>query len=144
MKMQLKIDGQYFNVEVGDVQARPIQVKVDGQDFEVWLEENKSGDELLENEVAPCEPAPLVVSTQSGTAQADTSSSVTAPIPGVILSVSVKPGDKVEFGQELLVLEAMKMKNIIRANHAATIAAVRVANGDHVKHNQPLIDYVKP
>ena len=53
---------------------------------------------------------------------------VRAIIPGVVVSVAVAPGDTVEAGQELLVVEAMKMQNELRAPRGGTIA--RVAVGD--------------
>jgi biotin carboxyl carrier protein len=71
----------------------------------------------------------------------DKTKSVLAPIPGVILSIAVKPGDAVVFGQELCVLEAMKMKNQIRANRAGKIAELRVAPGEQVRHSQVLFEY---
>ncbi len=66
---------------------------------------------------------------------------VRAPIPGVIVSVAVQPGQAVTVGQELCVLEAMKMKNVIRAPRAGVIAAVRVAVGQTVKHKDVLVEY---
>jgi glutaconyl-CoA/methylmalonyl-CoA decarboxylase subunit gamma len=53
----------------------------------------------------------------------------------------VSPGDEVEVGGELCILEAMKMKNAIRATRAGQIAAVHVSTGQHVKHNDPLVEY---
>ncbi|MCC6799421.1 MAG: acetyl-CoA carboxylase biotin carboxyl carrier protein subunit, partial [Anaerolineae bacterium] len=67
--------------------------------------------------------------------------SILAPIPGVIVAVEVQAGDAVEPGQQVCVLEAMKMKNIIRAPRGGTIGAVRVSAGQHVKHRDVLIDY---
>jgi biotin carboxyl carrier protein len=66
---------------------------------------------------------------------------VAAPIPGVILSVGVKTGDEVKTGQELCILEAMKMKNTIRAARDGKIASVHVSAGDQVSHGQALMDY---
>ncbi len=66
---------------------------------------------------------------------------VTAPMPGVVLSVEVAPGTVVTRGQLLLVLEAMKMKNDIRAERDGVIASVSVAPGDQVKHGDPMIGY---
>jgi biotin carboxyl carrier protein len=66
---------------------------------------------------------------------------VYAPIPGVIIAVSVEPGVKVEVGQEICILEAMKMKNIIRAPRDGEIAAVRVTAGQHVKHHDLLVEF---
>ena len=57
---------------------------------------------------------------------------VSAPMPGKILSVNVKPGDKVEAGDVLLILEAMKMQNEIMAPEDGTVSEVRVNAGDTV------------
>ena len=66
---------------------------------------------------------------------------VTAPMPGVVLSVAVARGQAVTRGDLLLVLEAMKMKNDIRAERDGVIASVSVAAGDQVKHGDPMIAY---
>jgi len=65
---------------------------------------------------------------------------VRAPIPGVIDSIVVRPGDSVARGGELVVLEAMKMKNVIQAPQAGTVAAIHVAVGQHVKHGDLLVE----
>ena len=57
---------------------------------------------------------------------------VEAPMPGKILSVNVKAGDKVEAGDVLLILEAMKMQNEIMAPEDGTVSEVRVNAGDTV------------
>ena len=54
---------------------------------------------------------------------------VKSPMPGTILDVKVKSGDKVEEGQVLMILEAMKMENEISAPVSGTVASVNVANG---------------
>lgn len=67
--------------------------------------------------------------------------SVTSPMPGVILSIEVAVGTKVQRGQTLLVLEAMKMKNEIKAERDGTIAAVLVEAGAQVNHRDVLVEY---
>ena len=67
--------------------------------------------------------------------------SVTSPMPGVILSVEVAVGATVQRGQTLLVLEAMKMKNEIKAERDGVIAAVLVEPGAQVKHRDVLVEY---
>lgn len=136
MKLRVKVDTQTFDVEVGDLKERPVLVTVEGDCFEVWPEE------------AATLTAPAVVQAQAAPAAAavpaqavDKAKSVLAPIPGVILSVLVKPGDSVVFGQDLCVLEAMKMKNQIRANRAGTVAVVHVSPGEQVRHSQVLLEY---
>jgi propionyl-CoA carboxylase alpha chain len=61
----------------------------------------------------------------------------------VIVSVAVQPGDTVQVGQELCVLEAMKMNNTIRAARAGTVARVNVSVGQHVKHGEVLLEYAE-
>jgi glutaconyl-CoA/methylmalonyl-CoA decarboxylase subunit gamma len=145
MKLNVKIDGQVFEVEVRDLQARPIQVWVDGEAMEVWLEENGS---VQVKPTIQANPSPVVSAPQAAAAPAASaaqataaSKAVLAPIPGVIVSITVKEGDSVVFGQELCILEAMKMKNLIKANRAGKIAAIRVSAGDQVRHHQVLMDY---
>ena len=67
--------------------------------------------------------------------------SVTSPMPGVILSVEVAVGSSVQRGQTLLVLEAMKMKNEIKAERDGVIGAVLVEAGAQVKHRDVLLEY---
>lgn len=57
---------------------------------------------------------------------------VKAPLPGVIIGISVNVGDKVKEGQEVAVLEAMKMENSIEASVTGTVTAINVQKGDSV------------
>jgi pyruvate carboxylase subunit B len=65
----------------------------------------------------------------------------TAPLPGTVVEVFVKAGDKVEAGQVILVIEAMKMKNSIRSVYSGTISEVLVSAGQSVAHKQPLTKF---
>jgi len=64
-----------------------------------------------------------------------------APMPGVVLACHVVPGQHVIKGQTVLVLEAMKMKNDIKAPAEAVVTRVLVAAGDQVQHGTPLIEF---
>jgi biotin carboxyl carrier protein len=156
MKVKVKIDEQVFEVEIADLAARPIVALVDGQCFEVWPEEEGSSASV---DVKPAEKPTSVPPVPQPAAQAvpatpaasathaapavnvDKAKAVLAPIPGVILSVAICAGATVKAGQELCVLEAMKMKNTIRSTRGGTIANVYVSDGDHVKHGQILVDF---
>jgi len=140
MKIKVTIADQTFEVEVGDLQARPILATIDGETFEVSPETAAAAPAAAP--AASARPAPVAAPAASrAPAAGGGGKQVVAPIPGVIISITVKPGDAVKQGQELLILEAMKMKNAIRANRAGTVAAILVAAGDQVRHSQPLIEF---
>lgn len=90
--------------------------------------------------VTPERAAAPVAAGHSGPGRAG-GRSVTSPMPGVVLSLEVAVGTKVQRGQTLLVLEAMKMKNEIKAERDGTVAAVLVKAGAQVKHGDVLVEY---
>ncbi len=139
MKIQVKIADQTFEVEVGNTNARPVIAEIDGQKYEVWPEEQAEVEVAAAPEAAStprAAAAPVKVTMATSSAKV-----VIAPLPGVIDSVKAKVGDSVSPGQELLVIEAMKMKNSIKATRAGKIAAVLVSAGDHVPHGAALVEF---
>src|SRR5690554_4312461 len=66
---------------------------------------------------------------------------VKAPMPGLILEIKVQVGDKVKKGEPLLVLEAMKMENIIKSVSEGEVKSILVAAGNSVEKNQVLIHF---
>ena len=73
---------------------------------------------------------------------AESSRFLLAPMPGLLVSVSVQSGDDVDPGQELAVIEAMKMENVLRADEQKKIASVLVSPGESVDTDQPIIEFV--
>ena len=67
-------------------------------------------------------------------------SDVKAPMPGLVLEVNVSPGDAVEKGDALLILEAMKMENVIKAQGDGVVKNVGIKKGDAVEKAQLLIE----
>lgn len=144
MKIHVKIQGKTFIVKLGDIQARPIQAEVDGEIFEVWPEESLSRSDtgMSVSSTQQITPPVLVVKTSGATViQKQNQNSIHAPIPGVIVEISVKTGDSVTYGQELLLLEAMKMKNSIRASCDGVIKEVFAKISEHVHQGQLLIEF---
>lgn len=64
-----------------------------------------------------------------------------APMPGLIVDVKVKEGQAVQQGDPLLVLEAMKMENVIKATGSATVKSIKVNAKDKVEKNTVLIEF---
>ena len=127
MKVRVRIDDRMYMVDIEDAQAEPVIAVVDGHRYELWPEEASRLPQP-----GPASEAPPAYSTER---------EVRAPIPGVILSVSIKAGDSVTPGQELCVLEAMKMRNPISAGRSGVIESVHVAPGQHVQHREVMMEF---
>lgn len=85
--------------------------------------------EAKATEAAPARPKAVI-----------TGHAVTAPLPGRVLTLSVKVGDTVKAGQEVAVLEAMKMENAITTDYSGTVKQIFVAEGDNVPTDAPLLE----
>ena len=64
-----------------------------------------------------------------------------APMPGLVINIEVEPGDEIKEGDTLLVLEAMKMENVIKAVGDGTVKEIKVGKGDKVEKDQVLIQF---
>ncbi|MEA3326773.1 MAG: biotin/lipoyl-containing protein [Chloroflexota bacterium] len=142
MKIKVEIDGQTYQVEVEDIHVRPVVAIVEGERYEVWPESETPVSQVVS--AAPVisvpEPAPNRTSPTEMT-QAGSGKAVTAPLPGVIMAILVKAGEKVVRGQELCTLEAMKMKNAIKSSRDGVIEGIEVNIGDQVSHGQVLMTF---
>lgn len=88
-------------------------------------------------EPKPVEAAPVV---EEKKVQPITGNTVISPLPGRVIDIKVAVGDKVKVGQEVMVLEAMKMENAIESDYAGTVKQILVAVGDSVQTNGILIE----
>jgi propionyl-CoA carboxylase alpha chain len=75
-------------------------------------------------------------------AGADTSKYVLSPMPGLLVSLGVKPGQQVRAGEELAVIEAMKMQNILRAEQDGTVKALHARPGESLAVDQAIMEFV--
>lgn len=67
--------------------------------------------------------------------------SITAPMPGLILEINVRIGDEVKENDPLLILEAMKMENVLTSPREAIIKSISIKKGDAVEKNQLLVEF---
>jgi acetyl/propionyl-CoA carboxylase alpha subunit len=88
----------------------------------------------------PTPPPDVDVEARAHKPAAGGSSTVTAPMPGTVLSVEVESGETVEARRPLVVLEAMKMEIPVHSPFAGTVSAVHVAAGDRVAGGSPLVE----
>ena len=138
---RVTIDGRTYEVQVPDPGERPVRAIVDRQVFEVHIRpEARVGTlpAVAGLRAVPERARPVHAPAATSAAAAGTGE-VTAPLPGTIVSISVTIGDTIEYGQELCVLEAMKMNNPISSTQAGQVTKILVSVGQRVQLGAPLV-----
>lgn len=121
----LSLDGRSYRVHL-EARSTHVSLTVNGQAFDALV---KSELDLLMEKYGMAE---------AGDAAAR---EVRAPMPGLVLRMMIEPGQHVEAGDGLVVLEAMKMENEIRAPRSGTVKSVHASEGTPVGKNALLIEF---
>ncbi len=119
-------DHRSYRVEILEVKEKTVTVRVNDHLMEIAVKDKM--DLLLER-------------LGMEKALEDKLNDVKAPMPGLILKVEVSEGQEVSKGDPLMILEAMKMENVIKASGDGTVKAVKVKEGNTVEKNQVLIQF---
>lgn len=146
-KYQYKVQGVDYNVEIEEVSGNLAKVNVNGIPFEVELQQPiNAAQAITRPKVSAPKSAPAAapaaapsVAAPAAAPVAGNGTSVKSPLPGTITAVNVKVGDKVNNGDTVVVLEAMKMQNNIEAEATGTITSVAVSAGDSVMEGSVLV-----
>ncbi|MEQ8905806.1 biotin/lipoyl-containing protein [Ekhidna sp.] len=115
-----------FRVDVVDRDGKKMKLKVNGQLLDVSVTDHI--DQILDQ---------LGMNMVASTAVKD----IKAPMPGSIIDVIVTEGDEVSEGDKLLVLEAMKMENVIKSPGEGKVSKVHISAKENVEKNQVLISF---
>lgn len=158
---KFKINGNEYNVEINSISGDSAVVTVNGIQYSVesgvaactaaagTIAQAPAVQAPAPAPVQAAAPAPVQAAQAAETSTPATAPApapaagkgkpVPAPLPGVIIEISVKPGDVVKQGQQVAVLEAMKMENVIEATHDGTVTAINVSKGDSVLEGAPIV-----
>lgn len=162
----MQINGKEHVIDVEELTSDSFRVYVGSQTIDVELSNDEdlaqtsitpgmapSGSQLAARpaSITVARPAPVPVAPAAPSAApaakkvrrpiAGGASVMSAPMPGVILSVEAKEGAAVKRGDALLILEAMKMKNVIKATRDGVIAEIYVHPDQPVGHGDPLLRF---
>ena len=141
----LLINENDYSVIIKEVTAEEVLAEVNGVEHRVLIRKiNKLAPETKPSapiqDVQPVQPVtPSAASTPPSSPVAVGEGAIVSPIPGHILEISVSVGDKVLQGQKVLILEAMKLENVITATTDGIIKKILVSEGDAVTYDQQLI-----
>lgn len=151
-KYEYKVKGVDYVVEIQDIEGNIANVTVNGIPFEVEMkqpvksskqkvklsEERRAKSEEFNSSSSSAANASSATTTKPAAAAAS-GKPVVAPLPGTINEIKVKVGDKVNTGDTVVVLEAMKMQNNIDAETSGTITSINVNKGDAVMEGDTLV-----
>ena len=139
-KFSFTINGNNYEVDILGFEENTAHVEVNGTIYNVEVQrELKLTKTPTLVRAEPPKPSPRearIPKTQTQTSNI----AIKAPLPGTIISVLVKPGDKVAMGQKLLTMEAMKMENNVLSEKDGTIRLVNVKPGQTVAQNEVLVE----
>ena len=156
-KYEYKVKGVDYVVEIQDIEGNIANVNVNGIPFEVEMkqpvkagkqkvklsEERRVKSEEFNSSSSATNASSATNESSAPTTQpaaaAASGKPVVAPLPGTINEIKVKVGDKVNAGDTVVVLEAMKMQNNIDAETSGTIASINVNKGDAVMEGDTLV-----
>ena len=151
MKYQYTVKGVDYEVEIQDIEGNIANVTVNGIPFEVEMKQPvKAGKQKVKlseerrvkseesNSSSSATNASSATTTQPAAAAAS-DKPVVAPLPGTINEIKVKVGEKVNAGDTVVILEAMKMQNNIEAETSGTITGINVNKGDAVMEGDTLV-----
>ena len=138
-KYKFKINGQTFEVEIGEFDGNNAVVNVNGTPYDVEIQNDtqKAKTPVLARKPVMTAPGEGQIKKTSDSAKAF---KVIAPLPGSIFKLKVNVGDTVKEGDCLLVMEAMKMENNVLAEIGGVIKSIAVKEGDTVLQGDLLIE----
>ena len=149
-KYEYKVKGVDYVVEIQDIEGNIANVTVNGIPFEVEMKQpvkagkqkvKLSEERRVKSEESNSSSSATNASSATATQPAAAASGkpVVAPLPGTINEIKVKVGDKVNTGDTVVILEAMKMQNNIEAETSGTITSINVNKGDAVMEGDTLV-----
>ncbi len=131
------INDQKYKTRILEYKGDNIRVEVNGIEYKVEVESESTSamPRLVRSEKPQANLSNSIkIDHNSG------ANGIKAPIPGLVHTLLVKEGDKIEKGQPLLILEAMKMESEISANSSGTVSKILVKEGDTIQEGQILIE----
>ena len=139
--IRVRVGDHWYTVEVGDLTRSPVQVTVDGETFDVDIDLAAAPSPPRRGRPAGGLSVPDAPAAPSGSSGAPVDDDVLrSPMPGRVMSVMVRPGDTVSAGDEVCVVEAMKMEQSILAHRDGVVKTVFVQPLDSVNANDPLVE----
>jgi len=136
---KFNINKEKYKAKILEYKGDMIRVEVNGNEYKVELEPDRSSTVPKLVRSAKRKPEINISSSGSGVKRSQ-AKGVKAPIPGLIHTVLIKEGDRVNKGDAVIILEAMKMESEITSNTTGKVKKIMVKEGDTVQEGDLLIE----
>lgn len=138
----LTIKNKDYKVDVKKIEGMLVEIEIDGKAITVHIDQLGVKREPTKRVVKKAQPQEVkpVQTLVVESAQSSKLIKVIAPIPGVVLKILVSEGDSIKAGNDLLVMEAMKMENQIQSPVSGKIAKIHIKKDEAVQQDQLLIE----
>ena len=138
-KLQIRVGTKWYQVEVEDITSDPVNVLVDGEMYEVSLTDDDISSEQEKNSQAETHSMNLDETHDIHESQNVDNKFFNSPMPGSVISVSVNVGDSLEIGDQVCILDSMKMQQSVITDVSGEVTSIVVNPGDQVSQGAPLI-----
>jgi glutaconyl-CoA/methylmalonyl-CoA decarboxylase subunit gamma len=140
-KFKFTIHGNDYNVEILNFEDNVAEIDVNGAVYKVQVHQEIKSTKTPRLVRAKVEPSQVAAVPKTSKPDEHKGAGVIkAPLPGTIIQVQVKTGDKVKIGDRLLIMEAMKMENNINADKEGAVKEIKVKEGDSVLEGDVLVE----
>ena len=138
-KLQIRVGTKWYQVEIEDIASDPVKVLVDGEMYEVSLTDAAISSEQEKNSQAKTHSMNLDETHDTHEAQNVDHKFFNSPMPGSVISVSVNVGDSLEIGDQVCILDSMKMQQSVVTDISGEVTSIVVNLGDQISQGAPLI-----
>ena len=129
------INGNVYKVIINNIEETVAEVEVNGTPYKVEMDKPTKKQVVTIKRPIQTTTAPIIKPQQVSTGAA----ALRSPLPGIILNIAVKAGDPIKKGQKVLILEAMKMENVINSDRDGVVKEIKVNQGDSVLEGADLV-----
>ena len=140
--LKVRVGPRWYRVEIDDINTDPVKVKVNGKEFEIILHDKPE----VQSQMAYVEQ-PMEDSRDSETDRNEKPNGISSkplrlvesPMPGTVLSISVEIGDYVSPGDDVCLLESMKMRQVLRSDIGCKVGSILVVPGESILDGAPIL-----
>ena len=136
-RIRLRVNGQWYEVEVGDVYQSPVEVMVDGS---LYLVELEGATDSVRRQALPSYQVRKVEQPGLRGIIQGNDKVIRCPLPGKVIAITATKGQEMEPGDEICVLESMKMEQSVRMAQRGLVKSVKIKRNQNLNTGAPLLE----